>query len=907
MLPIRQNAFYSLRSKLTFMAMGVVLLPMLLATVFAFFSYREQVNRSLNRELQASLGACKLFYQNIEDRLALTTIATANDNTCKTTLRLGVLPQLEKQLEILAREYKMDFLLATDISGNIVAMYPSMTDDTANISQHPLVRQALQGNSITITIQEDHPLLARAAVGLPDKWQAQTELLLESAVPIKIRDTHIGTLLSAVRLSDNTPMMQAMQKASGADYTALVTMDKYFASSYVLHASNPNKLLKALAESKTSSSADSLPILFCSVDGKRKIFNSAEIAGPDGKPATTLVTILDYERAWTLIQEAILQIIVIFLTAMLLAAVITFFVARSIASPVNALSKAMQGMEDGTFDQTALPVTRNDEIGKLVKGFNTMIKRIQTFTHGLETEVTVRLNAQKALADEKERLAVTLHSIGDAVITTDTEGKVVLINSAAQELTGWTNEEAQGQEVTAIFALIDEKTDSPIPSPVHTVLKTGRPITLVGDTALVARNGAIRSIADSCSPILDWDSNMIGVVIVFRDITHEKRIENELFKVMKLESVGVLAGGIAHDFNNILAAILGNIEVAAFRIAGKDEGTSVLLADAQKAVMRASYLTKQLLTFSKGGNPVKDSASLPAIIQDSADFVLHGSRVGCEYHFPEDLWKAEVDVGQISQVIQNIIINAKHAMPEGGRIIIAGSNISDPASEPLLKSDEGSYVRITIQDSGCGIPQHIIDRIFDPYFTTKETGNGLGLAICHSIIRKHNGYLLVQSEPDQGTTFTIYLPVHSMQDGPSGTMLARLPSPVKPVKSARVMVLDDEMIIREVIRHQLTTLGHQAVLVDNGTEAVRMYETLQAAGTPVDLAIMDLTIPGGMGGREAASILLQKYPNARLIVSSGYSNDPVMANFRAYGFRAAISKPFELTRLQTVIEEALLS
>jgi len=905
MLPIRKNVFYSLRSKLTFMAMGVVLLPMLLATLFAYFSYKEQINRSLIRELQASLGACKLYYQNIEERLALTTIATANDNTCKTTLRLGVLPQLQKHLETLAREYQMDFLLATDISGNIMAMYPSTTDSIADISQHPLVRQALQGNTITITIQEDHPLLARAAVGFPDKWQAQTELLIESAVPIKIRDTHIGTLLSAVRLSDNTPMMQAMQKATGADHTALVTTEKFFAASY--DPNNRSQLLKSFADSKTAEIVDSLLIFRCPVDGHRMVFSAAEIAGPDGQPAANLVTILDYEHACTLVQEAVLNIIAIFLMAMLLAAAITFFVARSIASPVNALSKAMQGMEDGTFDQTALPVTRNDEIGKLVKGFNTMIKRIQTYTHGLETEVTVRLNAQKALADEKERLAVTLHSIGDAVITTDTEGKVVLINSAAQELTGWTNEEAQGQAVTTIFALIDEKTDSPIPSPVHTVLKTGRPITLAGDTALVARNGAIRSIDDSCSPILDRDNNMIGVVIVFRDITHEKRIESELFKVMKLESVGVLAGGIAHDFNNILAAILGNIEVAAFRIAGKDEGSSVLLADAQKAVMRASCLTKQLLTFSKGGSPVKDSASLPSVIQDSADFVLHGSRVGCEYHFPKDLWKAEVDVGQISQVIQNIIINAKHAMPEGGKIIIVGANISDPASEPLLKSDEGSYVRITIQDSGCGISQHIIDRIFDPYFTTKETGNGLGLAICHSIIRKHNGQLLVQSDPDQGTTFTIYLPVHSMQVTPSDTIQALLPSPARPIKSARIMILDDEKIIREVVRHQLTTLGHQAVLVENGTEAVRVYETLKAAGTPVDLAIMDLTIPGDMGGREAAAILLQKDPDARLIVSSGYSNDPVMANFRAYGFRAAISKPFELTRLQTVIEEVLHS
>ncbi len=907
MFSIQKNTFYSLRSRLTFMAMGVILLPMLLATVFSVFSYREQINRSLTRELQASLGACKLYYQNMEERLALTTMATANDNTCKTTLRLGVLPQLQKQLETLAREYKMDFLLATDSSGKIVAMYPEIPDNAANISQHPLVRQALAGNTVTITVQEDHPLLARAAVGGLDRRQQQTALLLESAVPIKIRDTQIGTFLAAVRLSDNMPMMQAMQRAAGADHTALVTTDKILAISHTLDTQHLTQLPKVIAESKTLKKDESLTILRCSVDGERKVFNSFDIAGPDGKPAATLVTILDYEKVWLLIKEVVLQILTIFLTAILLAAIITFFVARSIASPLNALSLAMQDMENGTLAQTALPVNRNDEIGKLVRGFNAMVKRIQTTTHSLETEVTVRLNAQKELADERERLAVTLHSIGDAVITTDTEGKVIFINSAAEELTGWINGEAHGQAAATIFSLIDEKTEKPLASPVHRVLETGRPTTLANNTALVAKNGVIRSIADSGAPILDWDNNMLGVVIVFRDITHEKRIEGELFKVMKLESVGVLAGGIAHDFNNILAAILGNIEVAAFRIAGKDEGASALLADAQKAVMRASSLTKQLLTFSKGGNPVKDTASLPAVIRDSADFVLHGSRVGCEYHFPKDLWKAEVDVGQISQVIQNIILNAKHAMHEGGKIIISGVNISDPASEPLLKSQEGCYVRITIKDSGSGIPQEIIDRIFDPYFTTKETGNGLGLAICHSIIRKHNGYLLVQSEPDQGTTFTIYLPVQSMQTVPSSTRQAQLEFPAKPIKSARVMILDDEMIIREVIRHQLTALGHQTVLVENGTEAIRVYETLQAAGTPVDVVIMDLTIPGGMGGKEAAAIILQKDPNARLIVSSGYSNDPVMANYRVYGFRTAISKPFELTELQAAIEEALRS
>ncbi|MDD3814966.1 MAG: ATP-binding protein, partial [Desulfocapsaceae bacterium] len=608
-------------------------------------------------------------------------------------------------------------------------------------------------------------------------------------------------------------------------------------------------------------------------------------------------------RAGTLIKAAILRIIAVFLAGMLLVAIITFFVARSIAAPVKALSRAMQDMETGVLQEMTLPVSRNDEIGTLVQGFNSMTKRLQAYLHELKNEIVERIKVEKSLAEEKERLSVTLRSIGDAVITTDVQGNVVFINKVAEELTGWSNQEAQGQASTKIFQIINEKTGTPCDSPVQNVMEMGQIVGLANHTALITKDGSMRSIADSGAPILDRNSNIIGVVIVFRDITHKQKMENELLKIKKLESIGVLAGGIAHDFNNILAAILGNIELATNRIATKDEQAASLLTEAKKAILRAVSLTKQLLTFSKGGDPLKDSTSLPDLIRDSANFVLHGSHVSCEYHFPEDLWLAEVDSGQISQVIQNIVINAKHAMPEGGKIIISGTNIIDTAAETLISASNGHFVRITIKDMGAGISPDIIEKIFDPYFTTKQEGNGLGLAICHSIIKKHDGYLTVQSQPGQGTTFTIYLPAIPL---PAVEKLAPEEEATRTtVQAARIMVVDDEEMIRDIVKLQLAALGHEAVLVNDGEEAIKTYLELKIAGTPVDLVILDLTIPAGMGGKETAQILLQQDPGACLIVASGYSNDPVMANYRDFGFQAAVSKPFDLEGLSKAIEQAL--
>ncbi len=516
-------------------------------------------------------------------------------------------------------------------------------------------------------------------------------------------------------------------------------------------------------------------------------------------------------------------------------------------------------------------------------------------------DITETKETEDELASEQERLAVTLRSIGDGVIATDTMGSIVFLNKVAEELTGWHNSEARGMPSSEVFNIINEKTGEKCVSPIQRVMELGRIVGLANHTALIAKDGTQRSIADSGAPIRDKESKIVGVVLVFRDVTHEQKMEEELLKIRKLESIGVLAGGIAHDFNNILAAILGNIELTAYRIPEEDTHSLALLEDARKATKRATKLTQQLLTFAKGGAPVKEERELPELISESADFVLHGSQVACNYSFPDDLWRVDVDSGQIGQVIQNIILNAKHAMPEGGTITIECDNLDDAATESLLSVDLGNFVRIAIQDTGVGIPKEIIDKIFDPYFSTKQEGSGLGLAICHSIVNKHDGYLTVDSVPGKGTRFTLYLPAFLEQS--SASTEARKKSPA--VKSARVMVMDDEQMLLDVARAQLVVLGHEAVLVKGGVQAVNKYQELQDSGNPVDLVIMDLTIPGGMGGQEAAHNLLHIDPDAKIIVASGYSNDPVMSNYSDYGFKAAVAKPFNLKELNAAITAVL--
>ncbi|OGQ86891.1 MAG: hypothetical protein A2512_04840 [Deltaproteobacteria bacterium RIFOXYD12_FULL_56_24] len=514
----------------------------------------------------------------------------------------------------------------------------------------------------------------------------------------------------------------------------------------------------------------------------------------------------------------------------------------------------------------------------------------------LHQEVLERNRAELELAAEKERLVVTLRSIGDGVISTDIEGRVTLLNKVAERLTGWEQHEALGRPLEKIFQLLDGQTRSPIENPVTRVLRNGQVTMLSGRMLLRARTGMEREVADSAAPIRNAQSEMVGAVLVFRDETEKNRMTADMLKVKKLESVGILAGGIAHDFNNILAAILGNIDLA-LRLPCDEEATKSLLEAAKKASLRAKNLTGQLLTFAKGGEPVKRLAAIGEVIRDSAEFILRGSKVRGDFQLADDLWPVPVDSGQISQVVQNIILNAAQAMPDGGVVEISCRNVHQEESE----GDVGDYVRIVICDHGPGVPAHLLDNIFDPYFTTKPEGHGLGLAVTHSIVARHGGRITVESEEGQGTTFTICLPA-SPKEKISEEPVVRVK---KVAGQARILVMDDDIMVRNLTRNVLEYLGYTVVLAADGEEALRLYRENREAGTSIDLAILDLTIPGGMGGRETIKELLALDPQAKAIVASGYSNDPVMANYREYGFAAMLSKPFAIRELSVEIDKVL--
>lgn len=516
-------------------------------------------------------------------------------------------------------------------------------------------------------------------------------------------------------------------------------------------------------------------------------------------------------------------------------------------------------------------------------------------------DITEQRIAEAALAAEKERLAVTLRSIGDGVITTDVGGRVVLVNKVAEELTGWSQEQAAGRPLAEVFHIIHERTRARAEAPIEQVLRTGLIIELANHTALVSRQGTERIIADSAAPIKDAAGTIIGVVLVFRDITEKRRMEEELLKSQRIESLGVLAGGIAHDYNNLLTAILGNINLARTYLLRDDrEKARDRLLEAERASARAKDLTHQLLTFSRGGAPVKKATSIEELIRDSASFALRGSGARCEFAFPVGLWSVEVDEGQISQVIHNLIINAAQSLPdEGGAIRVDCGNVhvSPGSGLPLA---EGRYIRITVEDEGAGIPPENLQKIFDPYFTTKKKGSGLGLTTSYSIIKKHEGHIAVESGPGKGSKFHVYLPA-------AGDEVKAAPRKEDVLLSGkgRILVMDDEEVVRNVASSMLASLGYDVELAKDGDEAVRLYREARQAGKPYDAVIMDLTVPGGKGGKEAVKVLLADDPDIKAVVSSGYSDDAVLSNFRTYGFTDVIGKPYTLQELSRVLHAVL--
>ena len=416
------------------------------------------------------------------------------------------------------------------------------------------------------------------------------------------------------------------------------------------------------------------------------------------------------------------------------------------------------------------------------------------------------------------------------------------------------------------------------------------------DVKVTCKDGQVRHV------IVNAQLSHHRTLAIFTDITERENQQEELIKKQKLESIGVLAGGIAHDFNNILTAVMGNISYAGLLL-GPDHKAMAPLLQAEKATMRAAELAHQLLTFAKGGQPITRSIAPGLLIEESLSLVLRGSNVQSRVEIQKGLRNINADAGQISQALNNLIINAVQAMPGGGTVSIQADNVSFEDSNNPYALPGGKYIKLVLGDEGCGIPEENVKSIFDPYFTTKSCGSGLGLASVQSIINKHGGSISVRSAIGRGTTFEILLPA------------SREPAFAEPLRQAgnspdanagvSLLVMDDEEMIRNLAVAILEEMGYRARTCANGEEAVAAYKAAFEAGEPFSAMIMDLTVPGGMGGQEAARAILEIDPQALLIVSSGYSNDPVISDFRHYGFSAAMHKPYSVADITGVLDNLL--
>ncbi len=480
---------------------------------------------------------------------------------------------------------------------------------------------------------------------------------------------------------------------------------------------------------------------------------------------------------------------------------------------VYPVFKKLMSGEIGHLEYFENPVITKDGTIRHIAWHNTVLRDNEgkiTGTLSSGEDITERKKMEQALINEKERLAVTLRSIGDAVIATDVEGRIALMNKVAETLTGWNFEEARNKNLSDVFVIVNEFTRIPCENPVQRVLKSGETVQLENHTMLISRDGKEYIIADSGSPIRNRDGKIIGVVLVFRDNTEKQRVRDAIQKAQQLESLGVLAGGIAHDFNNLLGGIFGYLDLARSSIKS-DKTAADYMNRALSVFGRAKDLTNQLLTFAKGGAPVKKALSLKPIIRDVVNFALSGSSIKPAFEISDDLLPCDIDENQISQVLENIVINARDAMPFGGTVNIMAENLP-PAISPSPTLPSGTYVHISIQDHGTGISPEHLPHIFDPFFTTKQKGSGLGLAVSYSIIRRHDGIIEAESQTGKGSTFHIYLPVSSKTDvsdhNKRKTLMHR--------GSGRVLIMDDEDYIREIGFHLLKNMGYDADTAANG-------------------------------------------------------------------------------------------
>lgn len=515
----------------------------------------------------------------------------------------------------------------------------------------------------------------------------------------------------------------------------------------------------------------------------------------------------------------------------------------------------------------------------------------------LNIEADDRFKAEEALRKSERDLRSIINNMQDTFYRTDGEGHFIMLSPSSFDLMGYKPEELIGTRVSDLYEKPEERQVF-----IEKMEQSGGRLTSF-ETVIKSKNSSSKWVSTSARFYKDMKGETAGVEGIVRDITERKRMEEEIIKGHRLESIGILAGGIAHDFNNILTAILSNVEFLKEYISDfdpVDDSIFQILNGAESAVTRATKLTRQLLTFSKGGDPILEITYIDDLLKEAASFSLRGTNVKHRCYIPDDLWPVKADKNQMSQVINNIIINARHAMPNGGTINIRANN-ENIGNTSLLPLDKGRYVKFSISDKGDGISPENISRIFDPYFTTKGVGTGLGLATSYSIIKRHKGHIEVESKPEKGTTFHIYLPASTKV--PVEKKIISEP-PLLSGK-ANILLMEDEDIVANSFKILIGKMGYHIQHVKDGNEAIKVYEKAKKEGTHFDTVIMDLTIPGGMGGAETIKKLLKIDPSVKAIVCSGYSDDDVMSNFKKYGFCANLQKPFSKQSLLQVLSEVL--
>ncbi len=526
-----------------------------------------------------------------------------------------------------------------------------------------------------------------------------------------------------------------------------------------------------------------------------------------------------------------------------------------------------------------------------LRNMATQTARIQNLVHDLSDDISKRKLIEERLFDAHKRLLTILDGIDSLVYVADMDTyELLFVNKYGRDV--WGN--MQGN---ICWEVLQSDQSGPCEFCTNRYLldPEGQPAEAYTWEFKNTVTGHWYYISDRA---IRWIDGRLVRLEIASDITERKTLEEERQRSHKLESVGILAGGIAHDFNNLITAVMNNIYLSKRNLDSTDKAYR-WLQQSEKALMRASDLTRQFLTFSKGGEPVRQSTSITEVIRESAEFILRGSNSRCEYSFADDLWPVEIDSGQISQVFQNLIINADQSMPDGGIIRISAENApADTITAPLLKDMD--CVKVTVQDQGMGISEEHLDKIFDPYFTTKDMGRGLGLAITFSIIKNHGGHILVETEPGRGAAFIIYLP--ATRKKPEGNELL---TDAASLGEGKILIMDDEEMVRNSLGEIISIIGYDVAFARDGKEAMALYEKAMKSSDPFCAVILDLTVPGGMGGKEALQRLREIDPDVKAIVSSGYSKDPVMARFSEYGFLGVIFKPYRHEDLTGTLRNVL--